>query len=317
MDQGMGVVARLLVRNGTLRVGDILLAGRGFGRVRQMLDDHGRALDVAGPSTPVSVAGLDEIPEAGDRFYVVPALDDARSVALDRRLRDRTDDLAAVPQRTMESLLAKIEEGKSTQLSLIIKADVQGSIEAITGSIAKFGVTEVRVNILHTAVGGVTTGDVALAEASDALIIGFNVVPDASARQMADAKGVDIRLYRIIYEILEDIRKALEEGLAPEIRMETTGRADVRQVFKVSKVGTVAGCIVTDGVVNRNSKLRVIRNGVVIGDERTLDSLKRFKDDAREVKAGMECGLKIAGFDDVKEGDSLEFYQRIEVTRKL
>jgi len=317
MDPGMGVLARLLVRNGTLKVGDILLAGCGMGRVRQMRDYRGQTIDTAPASTPVEVAGLDEIPQAGDRFHVTEELEQARSVAADRRQKARTSELAAVPQRTLEALLQKIETGLMTQLSLIIKADVQGSIEAITGSIAKMTTTEVRVNVLHAAVGGISTGDVSLAEASDALVIGFNVVPDAAARQMAEAKGVDIRLYRIIYDILEDIRKALEEGLAPEIRMETLGRAEVRQVFKVSKVGTIAGCVVTDGVVNRSAKVRVTRNNVVIADERTLDSLKRFKDDAREVRAGMECGLKIAGYDDIKEGDSLEFYHRIEVTRKL
>jgi len=184
-------------------------------------------------------------------------------------------------------------------------------------SLNKLSTDEIKVKILHAAVGGITTGDVTLAEASDAIIIGFNVVPDAAARQLSESKGIDIRLYRVIYEIIDDIRAALERGLAPEIRMETLGRAEVRQTFKVSRLGTIAGCYVVDGLVNRNAKLRIIRNGIFVEDERNLESLKRFKDDVREVRTGMECGLKIAGYDDVKEGDTLEFYQRVEVARKL
>ena len=317
MDPGMGVLARLLVLNGTLKIGDIILAGRGHGRIRQIQDDLGRPTTLAGPATPVEVSGLDEVPQAGDRFNVLESLDQARSIVEDRRQRARSADLATVPQRTLESLLNRIEADKSTELALIIKADVQGSIEAITGSIAKMKTEEVRVNVLHAAVGGITTGDVSLAEASKALVIGFNVVADSSARQLAEEKGVDIRLYRIIYEILEDLRKAVEEGLTPEIKEQTAGRAEVRQVFKVSRVGTIAGCIVTDGLVNRSAKVRITRNNIVIADERTLESLKRFKDDAREVRSGMECGLKLAGYDDLKEGDILEFYQRVEVARKL
>ncbi|RPI58874.1 MAG: translation initiation factor IF-2, partial [Planctomycetaceae bacterium] len=259
----------------------------------------------------------DEMPSAGDKFYVVETLEKARDVVAERRQTAREAELATAPARTLEGMLSRIEAGQAKELALILKADVQGSLEAIVGSITKMKTAETRVNILHTAVGGITTGDVSLAEASDAIIIGFNAVPDAAARQMAEAKGVDIRLYRIIYDILEDIRKAVEEGLAPEIRMETLGRAEVRQTFKVSRVGTIAGCFVIDGVASRNAKVRITRNNIVVEDERSLDSLKRFKDDAREVKAGMECGLKIAGYDDIKEGDILEFYHRIEIARKL
>ncbi len=317
MDPGRGVVARLLVLDGTLKIGTVILAGSGYGRVRQMIDHHGKPIDEAGPSTPVEVAGLDEMPQAGDRFYAVATIDEAKDVAVDRREKARTANLAAAPAKTLESVLSKIESGLATDLNLIIKADVQGSIEALTESLKKLSTAEVRLNILHVAVGGITTGDVTLAEASNAIIIGFNVVPDAPARVLAENKGVDIRLYRIIYEIIDDMRKALEQGLAPEVRMETLGRAEVRQTFKVSRVGTVAGCFVLDGVASRNAKVRITRNNIVVEDERTLDSLKRFKDDAREVRAGMECGLKIAGYDDVKEGDILEFYQRIEVARRL
>jgi translation initiation factor IF-2 len=317
MDSGLGVLARLLVRNGTLKVGDVLLAGRGYGRVRQMLDSHGRQIDQAPPATPVEVSGLDEMPEAGDRFYVTDGIEQAREVADDRRERARTQALAAPPPRTLDELAKRIEAGESNELAVIIKTDVQGSAEALTGSLRKLVTEEVRLKVLHCAVGGISTGDVMLAEASSALIIGFNVVPDAAARTMAESKGIDIRLYRIIYDVIEDIRKALEEGLAPEVRQEVSGHAEVRQTFKVSRVGTIAGCYVTDGVAQRSAKVRITRNNVVIEDNRTLESLKRFKDDAREVRAGLECGLKIAGYDDVKEGDVLEFYQVKEVARTL
>jgi len=317
IDPARGPLARLLVRNGTLKVGDIVLAGRSHGRVRQLIDDKGKEITSAGPSTPVEIAGMDGVAEAGDKFYVVADLDQARTAADDRRQRMRTRQLASGPKATLESLLSKIAQGQTSEVPLIIKADVQGSIEALTGSLEKLSTAEAKVNILHAGVGGITIGDVTLAEASGALIIGFNVVPDSSARQMAEEKGVDIRVYRVIYNIIDDIHKALEEGLTPEIREETIGRAEIRQVFKVSRVGSIAGCHVLDGVVNRNAHLRVIRNNIVVMDERTLESLKRFKDDVREVRSGMECGLKIAGFDDIKEGDTLEFYKTVEVARSL
>jgi len=317
MDPGMGVLARLLVRSGTLKVGDVLLAGGGYGRVRAMVDGHGRAIESAGPSTPVEVSGLDEVPTAGDRFYVASDIEEARQITDDRREKLRTAHLAAPVAHDLQSLLSKIDQGKATELNLIIKADVQGSMEAITSSLDKLSTKEVRVKILHTGVGGISTGDVALAEASDALVIGFNVVADAAARTMAERANVEIRNYRIIYDIIDDIRKALEKGLAPEVREQVLGHAEVRQAFRISRVGTIAGCYVTDGVISRNNKVRITRNNVVIEDERTLESLKRFKDDAREVRAGFECGLKIAGYDDVKDGDILEFYQKVEVARKL
>ena len=317
MDPGMGVLARLLVRSGTLKVGDVLLAGKGYGRVRAMVDSHGRAIDTAGPSTPVEVSGLAEVPDAGDKFYVAQDIDQARQVAEDRHQQDRTASLATSKAHDLQSLLTKIDAGKATELNLIIKSDVQGSVEAITGSLEKLNTSEVRVKILHTGVGGISTGDVALAEASDALIIGFNVVPDSSARTMAERSNVEIRQYRIIYDIIDDMRKALEEGLSPEVREQIQGHADVRQVFKVSRVGSIAGCFVTDGTISRNHKVRIVRHNIVIEDGRSLESLKRFKDDAREVRTGMECGLKIAGYDDIKDGDVLEFYTKIEIARKL
>ncbi len=317
MDPGRGAVARLLVLDGTLKVGDILLAGGGYGRVRQMVDSHGKQLTAAGPSTPVEVSGLDELPEAGDRFYIVEELDEAREVAHDRRDSTRMKALAASPKKSLDAILGQIKAGEVNELALIVKADVQGTIEALTESLRKLNTEEVGVNILHAGAGAITTGDITLAEASDAIIIGFNVVADATARQLAENKGVSIRLYRVIYDVLDDVRKALEEGLAPEIKQETLGRAEVRQAIKISRVGTVAGCIVLDGIVQRNAKVRITRGGIVVEDERSLESLKRFKDDVREVRAGMECGMKVAGYDDVKEGDILEFYQQIEVARKL
>jgi translation initiation factor IF-2 len=313
----MGVMARLLVRNGVLKTGDILLAGAGYGRVRQMTDDRGRILTEAGPSTPVEVTGLDEVPQAGDRFCVVGDLDRARVVAQERWAGARAQSLSGGRKVTLETLLSQIQAGQRHELAAIVKADVQGSLEALKGSLAKLSTDEVHLNLLHLGVGGISTGDVTLAEASGAIILGFNVVPDAAARQLAESRGVDIRLYRVIYDLLEDVRKALAEGLAPEIREEVIGHAQVRAIFKISRVGTVAGCYVTDGLVNRNASVRVTRNNIVIEDGRTLASLRRFKDDVREVRAGLECGLKIDGYDDVKESDVLEFYQQVEVARQL
>jgi translation initiation factor IF-2 len=319
MDPAQGVLATLLVLNGTLKLGEVLLAGRGLGRVRQIYDDRGAPLDQAGPSTPVAVAGLDEVPEAGDRFFVAEDLDEARSVSQQRREEDRTKSLAAAggAPRSLEELIGKIEDGEVSEIPVVLKADVQGSIEALVGVLIKIGSEETRVNILHTGVGGVSTGDVTLAEASGALIIGFNVVPDPNAQRLAEERGVNIRQYRVIYDIVEDMRRALEEGLAPEIREESLGRAEVRQIFKISRIGTIAGCYVSEGTVQRAAKVRIIRDNVVIEDERNLESLRREKDDAREVRAGLECGVKVAGFDDIKQGDVLEFYRKVEVARTL
>lgn len=319
MDPGMGVVATVLNLNGTLRVGDTILAGSGFGRVRQIYSDKGKTLQEAGPAMPAAITGLDEVPEAGDRFYVVEDLDEARAVAEERRQNDRRKTLAASASapRSLAELIGQIESGETNEIPIILKADVQGSVEAIVGTLSKLGSDETRLNVLHAGVGGITTGDVALAEASGAIIIGFNVVAAAEARREADAHNIDIRLYRVIYDITEDMRRALEEGLEPEIREETLGQAEVRQLFKISRLGTIAGCFVTDGVAQRNAKVRIIRNNVVVEDERELESLRRVKDDVREVRNGMECGVKIRGYDDLKEGDVLEFYREVEVARTL
>ena len=317
MRPGLGPVATLLILDGTLKVGDVVLGGQSYGRVRQMTDSTGNPITEAGPATPVEISGLSEVCKAGDKFFVASSIEQARSAAADREQRVRVATLGSGQQATLEGLFNQIQADQISEVKLIVKADVQGSIEALVGSLEKMATEEVKANILHAAVGGITTSDVTLAEASKASIIGFNVVADSAARQLADQKGVEIRVYRIIYEIIDDVKAYMEKGLAPEISEKTVGRAEIRQTFKVSRIGTIAGCIVLDGMASRTAKVRITRNSVVIEDERTLDSLKRFKDDAKDVRAGMECGLKVAGYDDIKEGDILEFYRRVETARTL
>jgi len=317
MKPGLGPVASLLVLNGTLKIGDVVLGGQSYGRVRQMRDSNGKSIKEAGPATPVEISGLSEVCKAGDKFFVAPTIEQARAAAADREQRARVAALGTGQQATLEGLFSQIQADQVSEVKLIVKADVQGSIEALVGSLEKMATEEVKANILHAAVGGISTSDVTLAEASKASIIGFNVVADGAARQLADQKGVEIRLYRVIYEIIDDVKAYMERGLAPEISEQTVGRAEIRQTFKVSRIGTVAGCIVLDGMASRTAKVRITRNSVVIEDERTLDSLKRFKDDAKDVRAGMECGLKVSGYDDIKEGDILEFYRRVETARTL
>lgn len=314
-DPGRGVIVHLLVRDGTLRGGDVILCGRGHGRVRTITDDRGRSVEQAGPATPVEVTGLDEVPDAGDRFQMVDSLARAKLVAEERRQRARTETLAPAPQASLESMFDRIEAGEASEIRLIIKADVQGSLEALLGSIVRLGTDEVKVEVLHSGVGGVTEGDVLLAEASEAVILGFRVVADQRARVLAEHRNVEIRTHRVIYELLEELDKAVRGMLAPEIVEQVTGRAEVRAVFKISRLGTVAGCYVTEGMISRNTKVRLIRDNVLIEEERQLESLKRFKDDVREVRGGLECGIKIAGFDDVKVGDVVEAFQSVEVAR--
>ena len=313
LDPGRGVLAQLLVRDGTLHLGEVLLAGRACGRVRSILDDRGREIQQAGPSTPVLVAGLDEVPEAGDRFFVVADLAKAKQVAQERWDRFRTRVVAAAPAVGLESMFEQIEAGRVPEVRLVLKADVQGSLEALLANIAKQETEQVKVVVLHSGVGGITEGDVLLAEASEAVVLGFRVVPDQRARALAEQNGVEIRTYRVIYQLLDDLEKAVKGMLAPEMMEQVGGRAEVREIFRISRVGTVAGCYVTEGVIGRGSKVRIIRDNVLLVDERALESLRRFKDDAREVRAGLECGMKIAGFDDVKVGDVIEAYESVEV----
>ncbi len=314
LEEGRGPVARLLVQQGDLKKGDFVVVGRGFGRVRDIVNDRGERVDSAGPSTPVAISGLDELPDAGDRFYVVDSLRSAEQSALDRRRLERERDLAQ-PRVTLDNIFARMAEGDRKEVRLIVKADVQGSVETLRKTLGEMKVDEVSVSVLHAAVGGINESDVSLAEASSAIIIGFNVTSSAKARQIADLKGIDIRLYDVIYDITDDVEKAAKGMLEPEHRLEVLGHAEVRQVFRISKVGMVAGCYVTDGVIERNSQIRVTRGGIVVEKDRRLEQLKRFKDDAREVKAGMECGMKIDGYDDIKEGDILECYKSVEVAR--
>jgi translation initiation factor IF-2 len=316
VEEGRGPVARMLVQDGLLKKGAFIVTGRGFGRVRDIVNDHGQRIDEAGPSTPVAISGIDELPDAGDRFFVVDSLKEAEAAAEERRRLERERELAA-PKITLDNIFAHIEEGKKKDLPLVVKADVQGSVETLRVVLGKIGSDEVRVSVKHSAVGGINESDVTLAEATGAIIIGFNVTTTAKARQLAEAKGVDIRLYDVIYDITDDVQKAAAGLLDPELKLEVLGHAEVRDVFRITRVGAVAGCYITDGVVERNAQIRVTRDGIVIEKDRRLDQLKRFKDDVKEVKNGMECGMKIDGYDDIKVGDVLECYKTIAVARTL
>jgi translation initiation factor IF-2 len=314
-----GVMATLLVQDGTLRRGEVILCGSSYGRVRAMYDDMGQLLDEAGPSVPVRITGLDEAPNADDKFQAVPDLGVAREIAAKRRERQR----AAIPTKNSTFRLEDLDKTKVAEIKLILKADVRGSIEAIRKELEKLSHEEVRLNVLHTGIGAITEGDVQLALASpqDTLIVGFNVVPDDRARALADDKGVQIKQYDIIYKLTDDLRSALEGKLKPHEEVIELGRAVVRQIFKISRVGTVAGCHVTKGTVERSARIRLIRDGVVIYPPpdrvATLDSLKRVKDDVREVREGFECGLKISGYDDVKPGDVIEAFRIEQIQRTL
>jgi len=314
--EGRGPTANVLIQDGELNVGDFIVAGRAFGRVRDITDDTGRRIKSASPATPVQISGLDELPDAGDKCYIVSTLKQAQEAAEQRRHREREAQLAQ-PKVTLESMLSQMKDAETKELLVVIKADVQGSVDVLRKSAEEVQGENVRVRVLHAAVGGITESDVILAEASGAVIIGFNVIPSAKARRLAEDKGVEIRSYQVIYNVVDDLRQAAAGLLAPEIRQEVLGHAEVRKVFRVSKVGAVAGCYVTDGVIERNAYVRVTRDDIVIENDRVLEQLKRFKDDVKEVRAGQECGMKIEGYDDIKEGDILECYRRVEVRREL
>ncbi len=316
LDKGRGPVATVLVQSGTLKRGDVVLAGAVFGRVRAMLDENGKPVDGAGPSIPVEIQGLSDVPAAGAEVLVLGDERKAREIALFRQGKFRDVKLAQQQSSKLEDMFEQIGEAGAKTLSVIIKADVQGSYEALSHALPKLSTDEVKVNIVHCGVGGITESDVNLALASKAVIIGFNTRADAMARKLAESSGVDIRYYNIIYEAVDDVKAALSGMLAPEKKESVLGTVEVRQVFKISKVGTVAGCYVTEGLVRRSARVRVLRDHVVIHDGE-LDSLKRFKDDAREVKAGFECGLSVKNFDDIKVGDQLEAYEVVEVARTL
>ncbi|WP_063532540.1 translation initiation factor IF-2 [Burkholderia sp. MSMB1589WGS] len=316
LDKGKGPVATVLVQSGTLNRGDVVLAGTAYGRVRAMLDENGKPTKEAGPSIPVEIQGLSEVPGAGEEVIVLPDERKAREIALFRQGKFRDVKLAKQQAAKLESMLEQMGEGEVQNLPLIIKADVQGSQEALVQSLLKLSTSEVRVQIVHSAVGGISESDVNLATASKAVIIGFNTRADAQARKLAEANGIDIRYYNIIYDAVDEVKAAMSGMLAPEKREVVTGMVEVRQVFKVPKVGAVAGCMVTDGIVKRSSSVRVLRNNVVIFTGE-LDSLKRFKDDVKEVKQGFECGMSIKNFNDIVEGDQFEVFEVTEVARTL
>ena len=317
LDKGQGPVATILVQSGTLKRGDVVLAGAVFGRVRAMLDESGSSLEEAGPSIPVEILGLSDVPAAGSEVIVLGDERKAREIALFRQGKFRDVKLAKQQSAKLENIFEQMGEGQAKTLSLIIKADVQGSYEGLAHALSRLSTDEVKVNIVHAAVGGITESDVNLALASKAVIIGFNARADAAARKLAEHSGVDIRYYNVIYEAVDDVKAALSGMLAPEKKENVLGLVEVRQIFRISKVGTVAGCYVSEGLVRRSgAKVRVLRDNVVVHDGE-LDSLKRFKDDVREVKAGFECGLSLKNFDDLKVGDQLEVYEVVEVARTL
>ncbi len=312
LDKGRGPVATVLVQNGTLRVGDIVVAGTSVGRVRAMNDDKGRNVKKAGPSIPVEILGLSEVPTGGDAFYAVDDEKKARSVVEARKFKEKQERQQNMNKVSLDNLFERIEEGKMKELEIIVKADVNGSVEAVTQSLERITNEEVRVRVIHGAVGAVTESDVMLASASNAIIVGFNVRPTPGATVAAENAEVDIRLYRVIYDAIEDIEKAMKGMLAPTFREEVTGHIEIRTTFKVSGVGTIGGAYVTDGKVQRNSSVRVVRDGIVI-HEGLLGSLKRFKDDVKEVASGYECGISIENYNDIKEGDVIEAYVMQEV----
>ena len=316
LDKGRGPVATVLVQNGTLRKGDIILAGQEFGRVRALLDENGKHIDAAGPSMPVLVLGLAGTPNAGDEFAVVADERKAREIALFRQGKFRDVKLARQQTTKLEDVFNQLEEGKISTLNLMIKADVQGSCEALRDALQKLSTDEVRVKIVADGVGGINESDVNLALASKAIIIGFNTRADATARRLISEEGVDVRYYSVIYHVIDEVRSAMSGMLAPEFKEQIVGLAQVRDVFKSSKIGAIAGCQVIEGVVRRNNPIRVLRDNVVIY-EGELESLRRFKDDVSEVRAGTECGIGVKNYNDVKPGDQIEVYERVQVTRKL
>ncbi|MFZ6754866.1 translation initiation factor IF-2 [Undibacterium sp. Dicai25W] len=316
LDKGRGTVATILVQSGTLKRGDVVLAGSSYGRVRAMLDENGQNIAQAGPSIPVEIQGLTEVPAAGEEVMVMVDERKAREIALFRQGKFRDVKLAKQQAAKLENMFENMGEGEVKNLPIIVKTDVQGSQEALVQSLQKLSNSEVRVQVVHAAVGGISENDVNLAVASKAVIIGFNTRADASARKLAESNGVDIRYYNIIYDAVDEVKAALSGMLAPEKREQIIGMVEVRQVFLVSKVGAIAGCLVTDGMVKRTSSVRLLRNNVVTWTGE-LDSLKRYKDDAKEVKAGMECGLSLKGYNDIQVGDSLEIFEVQEIARTL
>jgi translation initiation factor IF-2 len=315
LDKGKGPVATILVQDGSISIGDYFIAGNTHGKIRGMIDDKGKRLKKAGPSTPVEIQGLDEVPDAGDIFMVVDDEKTAKTISEKRKDKQRLTQIQSKQTVSLDELFIQIQEGKVKDLNIIVKADVQGSVEAVKQSLAKLSNEEVKVNTIHGGVGAITESDVMLASASNAIIIGFNVRPQPAGVALAEKEKVDIRLYRVIYNAIEDVEAAMKGMLEPEYKEVVLGHAEVRATFKASAIGTIAGCMVTDGKINRNNDIRIIRDSIVV-HEGKLASLKRFKDDAKEVNTGYECGLNIEKYNDIKEGDIIEAFTIEAVPRK-
>ncbi|MBW8242084.1 translation initiation factor IF-2 [Muricauda oceani] len=316
LDKGRGYVATILVQTGTLKIGDYVLAGTCSGKVKAMHDERGNNIETAGPSTPISILGLDGAPQAGDRFHVLLDEREAKQIAAKRSQLQREQSVRTQRHITLDEIGRRIALGDFQELNIILKGDVDGSVEALTDSFQKLSTDEIQVNIIHKGVGAITESDVLLASASDAIIIGFNVRPMGNARSIADKEEIDIRMYSIIYDAINDLKDAMEGMLSPEMKEEVTGNAEIRETFKISKIGTIAGCMVTSGKIFRNSRIRLIRDGVVVYTGE-LASLKRFKDDVKEVAKGYDCGLQIKNYNDIREGDIVEAFQEVAVKKKL
>ena len=316
LDKGRGYISTILVQAGTLKVGDYVLAGKNSGKVKAMHDERGKIVKSAGPSSPVSILGLDGAPQAGDKFNVFEDEREAKQIATKRTQLQREQSVRTQRHITLDEIGRRIALGDFQELNIILKGDVDGSVEALTDSFQKLSTEEIQVNIIHKGVGAITESDVLLASASDAIIIGFNVRPMGNARQIADKEEIDIRTYSIIYDAINDLKDAMEGMLSPELKEEITGNAEIRETFKISKIGTIAGCMVTSGKIFRNSGIRIIRDGVVVFTGE-LTSLKRFKDDAKEVAKGYDCGIQIKNYNDIKEGDIIEAFKEVEIKKKL
>jgi translation initiation factor IF-2 len=316
LDRGRGAVATVLVQEGTLHGGDAFVCGVYYGKVRAMIDDHGRKVELAPPSFPVEILGLQGVPQAGDSFVAVADEAKARQVAEYRQGKQREAELVKSSKVSLEELYDQIKTGDVKELRVVLKADVQGSVEALTDALSRMSTAEVKLRVIHGSVGGITESDILLAAASNAIVIGFNVRPESKGAALAAKEGVDVRLYTIIYEAVADVRAAMEGMLEPTFREQTQGRVEIRQIFNIAGVGTIAGCHVTEGKISRAYTIRLLRDQVVVHEGR-LASLKRFKDDVREVAAGYECGLSLEGFQDIKQGDVIEAFERIPVIRRI
>ncbi|HOI49925.1 MAG TPA: translation initiation factor IF-2, partial [Prolixibacteraceae bacterium] len=315
-DRGRGYVATVLIQAGTLKAGDMMLAGQYFGHVKAMFNERNQRIEKAGPSEPVIILGLNGAPQAGDKFNVMETEREARQIANKREQLAREQGMRTQKHITLDEIGRRIAIGNFQELNLIVKGDVDGSIEALSDSLIKLSTPEIQINVIHKAVGQISESDIMLASASEAIVIGFQVRPSLNARKLAEKEQIDIRLYSIIYDAIDEIKAAMAGMLSPDIKEEITGTLEILETFRVTKVGTVAGCIVRDGKITRNSKIRVIRDGIVIYTG-NLGSLKRFKDDVKEVKNGYECGLNIDNFNDLKIGDNIEAFQEIEVAKQL